>query len=102
MCIRDSRNEFGLVGVIYHVHHGFQPGHGSHVQTAHAHVGVHPVSYTHLDVYKRQVEQIRAELDALVGLAPVKEYVFGLADNLQVQQRRAAAGLSLIHILIEV
>ena len=40
----------------------------------------------------RAVEQIRAELDALVGLAPVKEYVFGLADNLQVQQRRAAAG----------
>ena len=28
-----------------------------------------------------------------MGLAPVKEYVFGLADNLQVQQRRAAAGL---------
>ena len=26
------------------------------------------------------------------GLPPVKEYVFGLADNLQVQQRRAAAG----------
>ncbi len=43
--------------------------------------------------YTGPVEQIRAELDALVGLAPVKEYVFGLADNLQVQQRRAAAGL---------
>ena len=43
-------------------------------------------------VYTGAVEQIRAELDALVGLAPVKEYVFGLADNLQVQQRRAAAG----------
>ena len=42
--------------------------------------------------YTGAVEQIRAELDALVGLAPVKEYVFGLADNLQVQQRRAAAG----------
>jgi len=42
--------------------------------------------------YAQVVEQIRAELDALVGLAPVKEYVFGLADNLQVQQRRAAAG----------
>ena len=36
---------------------------------------------------------IRAEINELVGLAPVKEYVFGLADNLQVQQRRAAAGL---------
>jgi len=42
--------------------------------------------------YTGEVEQTRAELDALVGLAPVKEYVFGLADNLQVQQRRAAAG----------
>ena len=31
--------------------------------------------------YTGAVEQIRAELDALVGLAPVKEYVFGLADN---------------------
>ena len=40
--------------------------------------------------YTGAVEQIRAELDALVGLAPVKEYVFGLADNLQVQQRAAA------------
>ena len=48
--------------------------------------GLLPAAYT------GAVEQIRAELDALVGLAPVKEYVFGLADNLQVQQRRAAAG----------
>ena len=31
--------------------------------------------------YTGAVEQIRAELDALVGLAPVKEYVFGLADK---------------------
>ena len=37
-------------------------------------------------------EAVRAELDSLVGLGAVKEYVFGLADNLQVQQRRAAAG----------
>ena len=42
--------------------------------------------------YTGAVDEIRAELDELVGLAPVKEYVFGLADNLQVQQRRAAAG----------
>ena len=42
--------------------------------------------------YTGAVDAIRAELDDLVGLAPVKEYVFGLADNLQVQQRRAAAG----------
>ena len=42
--------------------------------------------------YTGAVDAIRAELNDLVGLAPVKEYVFGLADNLQVQQRRAAAG----------
>ena len=43
--------------------------------------------------YTGAVEEIRRELNDLVGLAPVKEYVFGLADNIQVQQRRAAAGL---------
>ena len=42
--------------------------------------------------YTGAVEEIKAELNELVGLAPVKEYVFGLADNIQVQQRRAAAG----------
>ena len=42
--------------------------------------------------YTGAADEVRAELDALVGLAPVKQYVFGLADNLQVQQRRAAAG----------
>ena len=42
--------------------------------------------------YTGAVDEIRAEINDLVGLAPVKEYVFGLADNLQVQQRRAAAG----------
>ena len=43
--------------------------------------------------YTGAVEEIRKELNDLVGLAPVKEYVFGLADNIQVQRRRAAAGL---------
>ena len=43
--------------------------------------------------YTGAVEEIRKELNDLVGLAPVKEYVFGLADNIQVQQRRAAVGL---------
>ena len=43
--------------------------------------------------YTGAVEEIRKELNDLVGLVPVKEYVFGLADNIQVQQRRAAAGL---------
>ena len=42
--------------------------------------------------YTGAAEAVRAELDGLVGLGAVKEYVFGLADNLQVQQRRAAAG----------
>ncbi|RJW79349.1 AAA family ATPase [Faecalibacterium sp. AF10-46] len=42
--------------------------------------------------YTGAVDEIRAELDGLVGLGAVKEYVFGLADNLKVQQRRAAAG----------
>ena len=42
--------------------------------------------------YTGAAEAVRAELDSLVGLGEVKEYVFGLADNLQVQQRRAAAG----------
>ena len=43
--------------------------------------------------YTGALDAIRAEINELVGLAPVKEYVFGLADNLQGQQRRAAAGL---------
>ena len=43
--------------------------------------------------YTGALDAIRAEINELVGLAPVKEFVFGLADNLQVQQRRAAAGL---------
>ena len=43
--------------------------------------------------YTGAIEEIKQELNELVGLAPVKEYVFGLADNLQVQQRRAAAGM---------
>ena len=43
--------------------------------------------------YTGALDAIRAEINELVGLAPVKEYVFGLADNLQVQQRRTAAGL---------
>ena len=42
--------------------------------------------------YTGAVDEIKRELDELVGLAPVKEYIFGLADNIQVQQRRAAAG----------
>ena len=43
--------------------------------------------------YTGALDEIKTEISELVGLAPVKEYVFGLADNLQVQQRRAAAGM---------
>ena len=43
--------------------------------------------------YTGALDEIKAEISELVGLAPVKQYVFGLADNLQVQQRRAAAGM---------
>ena len=43
--------------------------------------------------YTGVLDAVKAEIDALVGLTPVKDYVFGLADNVQVQQRRAAAGL---------
>ena len=39
------------------------------------------------------IDEVRRELDALVGLKEVKEYVFGLADNVQVQKRRANAGM---------
>ena len=48
--------------------------------------------------YTGALDTIRAEINELVGLAPVKEYVFGLADNLQVQQRRAAAGLKTVSL----
>jgi hypothetical protein len=48
--------------------------------------------------YTGALDAIRAEINELVGLAPVKEYVFGLADNLQVQQRRAAAGLKTVSL----
>ena len=43
--------------------------------------------------YTGALDAIRTEISELVGLAPVQEYVFGLADNLQVQQRRDADGL---------
>ena len=43
--------------------------------------------------YTGAADAVRQEIEALVGLEPVKDYVFGLADHLQVQKRRAAAGL---------
>lgn len=44
-------------------------------------------------VFAAERAQAEAELDAVVGLAPVKEYVRALADNVAAQSRRRAAGL---------
>ena len=43
--------------------------------------------------YTAELDAVKAEMEKLVGLDEVKEYVMGLADNAQVQKRRAAAGL---------
>ena len=43
--------------------------------------------------YRGDVEAVEAELDAIVGLEPVKAYVRDLAANVQAQQRRKAQGL---------
>ena len=43
--------------------------------------------------YTAALDAVKAELDNIVGLDEVKDYVLGLADNAQVQKRRAAAGL---------
>ena len=43
--------------------------------------------------YKGEAEEIRKELDAIVGLKEIKEYVLGLEEYYKVQQRRAEAGL---------
>ncbi|MFS8544444.1 MAG: hypothetical protein LOD91_11505, partial [Limnochordales bacterium] len=43
---------------------------------------------------QRRLEAVMAELDALIGLAPVKELVRELAALVKIQRRRAAAGLS--------
>lgn len=43
--------------------------------------------------YTGALEEVRAELDSIVGLDAVKEYVLALADNVQVQKRRRAMGM---------
>ena len=43
------------------------------------------------------LEEVKQELNALVGLAPVKEYVLRLEQNVRLQQRRAAQGLKAGH-----
>ena len=45
------------------------------------------------EAYQGEVEAVKAELDGIVGLAAVKEYVLSLEDNFAVQARRKAAGL---------
>ena len=37
--------------------------------------------------------QVEAELNEIVGLAPIKDYVLSLKDNVQVQQRRKEQGM---------
>ena len=43
--------------------------------------------------YRGEIEEIKKEMDAIVGLAKVKEYIFSLEEYYQVQKRRAAEGL---------
>ena len=43
--------------------------------------------------YRGEIEEIRKEMDAIVGLAKVKEYIFGLEEYYKVQKRRADEGL---------
>lgn len=43
--------------------------------------------------YTGAMEQIRQELNNIVGLDRVKEYVLALQDHVQVQQRRSQAGM---------
>lgn len=44
-------------------------------------------------VYTGALEAVQQEMDNIVGLTELKQYVMDLADNVRVQQRRAAAGL---------
>lgn len=43
--------------------------------------------------YMGAMQQVQQELDNIVGLDSVKEYVLRLRDNIQVQQRRTQAGM---------
>ncbi len=43
--------------------------------------------------YTGALDAVQAEMDRIVGLTELKQYVMDLADNVRVQQRRAAAGL---------
>lgn len=43
--------------------------------------------------YMGEIEAIRAEMDSIVGLAKIKEYVFSLEEYYRTQQRRREEGL---------
>ena len=43
--------------------------------------------------FRGEIEEIKKEMDAIVGLDKVKEYVFSLEEYYKVQQRRAEEGL---------
>ncbi|MBR4776246.1 MAG: AAA family ATPase [Lachnospiraceae bacterium] len=43
--------------------------------------------------FRGEIEEIKKEMDAIVGLAKVKEYIFSLEEYYQVQKRRAEEGL---------
>ena len=43
--------------------------------------------------YKGEIEKIREEIDAIVGLEEIKEYVLGLEEYYKVQKRREEEGL---------
>ncbi len=45
------------------------------------------------DGYRGEIDEIRKELDEIVGLKEVKEYVLSLEEYYKVQQRRAEEGL---------
>lgn len=48
--------------------------------------------------YRGDVQAVEAELDAIVGLSEIKEYVRGIAKNVQAQQRRKAQGLKAVEL----
>jgi len=45
------------------------------------------------DGYRGEIEEIKKEMDEIIGLAKVKEYIFGLEEFYKVQKRRAEEGL---------
>ena len=48
--------------------------------------------------YRGDVDAVEAELDEIVGLAEVKNYVRDIAKNVQAQQRRKAQGLKVAEV----